>query len=119
MTITLEFADGSLGTVHYFANGSRQFPKERVEAFSQGRVLVLDNFRRLRGYGWRGFRRSGIWRQDKGHGTEVTAFLDHVTGDGTSPIPWEELEEVSIATFAAVERAFLSAAQFPGNTGKD
>jgi predicted dehydrogenase len=53
---TLRFADGSLGTVHYLANGHRSFPKERVEAFSGGRVLVLDNFRRLAGFGWKGFR---------------------------------------------------------------
>ena len=28
-TITLRFEDGSIGTVHYFANGHKSFPKER------------------------------------------------------------------------------------------
>ncbi len=55
-TIQLEFADGSIGTVHYFANGSKAFPKERLEVFAAGRILQLDNFRRLTGYGWPGFR---------------------------------------------------------------
>ncbi len=63
MNILLDFADGSMGTVHYLANGSKQFPKERVEVFSQGRVLVLDNFRKLQGYGW-----SGVPRQWPGGG---------------------------------------------------
>jgi hypothetical protein len=45
-TIQLAFADGSLGTIHYFANGSKSFPKERLEIFAAGRVLQLDNFRR-------------------------------------------------------------------------
>ena len=49
------FADGSIGTVHYFANGHQAFPKERLEVFAGGRVLQLDNFRELRGYGWPGF----------------------------------------------------------------
>lgn len=104
-TITLEFADGSLGTVHYFANGSRRFPKERVEVFSQGRVLVLDNFRALRTYGGRGFHGKRLWRQDKGHAREVAAFLDRVACGGDSPIPWEELEEVARVTLTARECA--------------
>ncbi len=51
-TITLEFADGSFGSVHYLANGHRSLPKERLEVFCGGRVLQLNNFRKLRGYGW-------------------------------------------------------------------
>ena len=58
VTITLAFADGSIGTIHYLANGHSSFPKERLEVFCAGRVLQLDNFRRLRGYGWPGFVRS-------------------------------------------------------------
>src|SRR5690606_31359851 len=65
-TITLSFADGSIGTVHYFANGSKSFPKERLEVFAGGRILQLDNFRRLKGFGWPGFKRMSLWRQDKG-----------------------------------------------------
>jgi predicted dehydrogenase/threonine dehydrogenase-like Zn-dependent dehydrogenase len=103
MSITLTFADGSLGTVHYFANGSKQYPKERVEVFSAGRILVLDNFQRLRGYGWPGFKDKRLWRQDKGHGAEVAAFVERVRSGGAWLIPWEELEEVTLATFAAVE----------------
>jgi predicted dehydrogenase/threonine dehydrogenase-like Zn-dependent dehydrogenase len=105
MSIALEFADGSLGTVHYLANGSKRFPKERVEAFSEGRVLVLDNFRALTGYGWKGFHRERQWRQDKGHAAEIAAFIKRVTEGGEPLIPWAELEEVTLASFAAVERA--------------
>lgn len=105
MTILLEFADGSLGTVHYLANGSKRFPKERVEVFSQGRVLVLDNFKSLRGYGWPGFRQMNQWRQDKGHVAEIAAFVERVTTGGEPLISWAELEEATMATFAAIERA--------------
>jgi len=105
MMITLEFADGSLGAVQYLANGSKQFPKERVEVFSQGRVLVLDNFKSLRGHGWPGFRHMKQWRQDKGHDAEIAAFINRITTGGEPLIPWSELDETSLATFAAVERA--------------
>jgi predicted dehydrogenase len=105
MTILLDFADGSTGAVHYLANGSKRYPKERVEIFSEGRVLVLDNFRTLRGVGWKGFRRKRLWRQDKGHAAEVAAFVDRVVEGGAPLIPWCVLEEVTLATFQAVERA--------------
>jgi predicted dehydrogenase/threonine dehydrogenase-like Zn-dependent dehydrogenase len=105
MTILLEFADGSTGAIHYLANGSRRYPKERVEVFSEGRVLVLDDFRALRGYGWRGFKRVRLRRQDKGHKAEVAAFVGRVVEGGDLLIPWRVLEEVTLATFQAVERA--------------
>lgn len=105
MSITLAFEDGSLGTVHYFANGTKRFPKERVEVFSEGRILTLDNFKVLKGYDWPGFRRKRLWRQDKGHEAEVSAFVERIAEGGEALIPWHELEEVTLATFAAVERA--------------
>jgi len=103
MTITLTFGDGSLGTVHYFANGSKRFPKERVEVFSEGRVLVLDNFKSLKGYGWKGFKQKRLWQQDKGHAAEIASFVERVTSGGDWLIPWVELEEVTLATFEAVK----------------
>lgn len=97
-TITLFFADGSIGSIHYLANGHKGFPKERLEVFCGGRILVLDNFRRLTGYGWKGFRGEKLWRQDKGHAAEVAAFTSAVERGGLPPIPFEDLIEVSRTT---------------------
>lgn len=97
-TFTLSFADGSIGTVHYLANGNKDFPKERLEVFCGGRILVLDNFRRLTGYGWKGFREDRQWRQDKGHTAEVAAFIAAVEKGGPPPIPIDEIIEVTRAT---------------------
>ena len=94
-TLTLEFVDGSIGTVHYFANGSKAFPKERIEVFAAGRVLQLDNFRRLTGFGWPGFSKMALWRQDKGQGACADAFVRAIASGGPSPIPLDELLEVS------------------------
>jgi predicted dehydrogenase len=97
-SITLGFEDGSLGTVHYLANGSRAFPKERVEVFCSGRVLQLDNFRSLKGFGWPGFSKMKLWRQDKGHAAGVAAFVDALRKGSGSPIPFEEIVEVTSHT---------------------
>ncbi|MBQ23759.1 bi-domain-containing oxidoreductase [Alcanivorax sp.] len=102
--ITLGFADGSFGTVHYLANGPASFPKERVEVFAAGRVLQLDNFRKLRGYGWSGFKKMNLWRQDKGQSACAAAFLSAIETGGSSPIPAGELFEIASVTLDAVEQ---------------
>ncbi len=94
-TITIEFEDGSMGTLHYFANGHSGFPKERLEVFCAGRVLQLDNFRCLRSMGWPGFRGMRTWRQDKGQNTCVHEFVKAIRSGAPGPIPIEEIIEVS------------------------
>jgi len=105
VAITLRFADGSLGTIHYLANGHRGFPKERLEVFCANRMLQLDNFRRLRGYGWPGFRTMNLWRQDKGQKALVQAFVNAIRTGGDPPIPFAELIEVSRVVIALAEAA--------------
>ena len=100
-TITLEFADGSIGTIHYLANGNRSFPKERLEVFCAGRVLRLDNFRKLRGWGWKGFSKMNLWRQDKGQAACVNVFVEALRNGGPAPIPLEEILEVSRVSIEA------------------
>ena len=102
--ITLGFADGSFGTIHYLANGAASFPKERVEVFVEGKVLQLDNFRKLRGYGWSGFKKMNLWRQDKGQSACAAAFLSAIETGRASPIPVSELFEVASVTLDAVEQ---------------
>jgi predicted dehydrogenase/threonine dehydrogenase-like Zn-dependent dehydrogenase len=92
---TLGFEDGSFGTILYLANGAAGFPKERIEVFAAGRVLQLDNFRKLKAYGWPGFSRMNLWRQDKGQKACVAAFLVAVETGTLSPIPTSEIFEVA------------------------
>jgi predicted dehydrogenase/threonine dehydrogenase-like Zn-dependent dehydrogenase len=102
---TLAFLDGSIGSIHYLANGHKSLPKERLEVFCGGRTLRLDNFRKLKGYGWPGFRKMNLWRQDKGQGACTAAFLQAVREGKPSPIPFEELIEVSRITIELASTA--------------
>lgn len=104
VSVTLAFADGSIGTIHYFANGHKSFPKERLDVFCAGRVLHLDNFRKLTGYGWPSLRRMTLWRQDKGQFACATAFVQAIETGTSSPIPFDQLVEVTRATFDIVEQ---------------
>lgn len=93
--LMLEFADGSIATIHYLANGDKGFPKERVEVFAAGRVLQLDNFLKLRGWGWPKFRTMNLWKQDKGQRDCALAFYRAVTAGAVAPVPLDELLESS------------------------
>lgn len=95
ISLTLEFSDGSIATVHYLANGNKGFPKERVEVFAAGRVLQLDNFLKLRGWGWKGFSKLNLWRQDKGTMQSARAFMDGIHASSGEPISRDEIFEIS------------------------
>lgn len=104
-TISLRFADGSIGTVNYFANGNKAFPKERLEIFAEGSILQLDNYRHLRSFNWPGVSNQNLWRQDKGQQQCVNAFIEAVnSGSDRAPIPFAELKEVMEACFEASEQ---------------
>lgn len=105
VSFTLSFGDGSIGTVHYLANGHRSFPKERLEVFCGGRIVQLDNFCTLRGFAWPGFTKFNLWRQDKGNAACAAAFVEAVRKGGPSPIPFEELVEVTEVSFQVAEAA--------------
>jgi predicted dehydrogenase len=89
-------------------SGHRRFPKERIEVFSGGRVLQLDNFRRLRAMGWPSGSGLWHWRQDKGHRACVQTFMSAVR-DGASPaIPPDELFEVARVTLELARQLHAS-----------
>ncbi|MDP0501757.1 MAG: bi-domain-containing oxidoreductase [Verrucomicrobiota bacterium JB022] len=103
-SIQLRFENGSIGTVHYFANGSKSLPKERLEVFASGSVMQLDNFRKLKTHQWPQAKASYSSSQDKGHQAEVDAFAQALREGQPMPIPFAELVEVTEATLEAAEQ---------------
>lgn len=103
VSILLSFEDGSFGSIHYLANGGKAFPKERIEVFCGGAVLQLDNFRVLKGFDWPEFSQMKLWRQNKGQQECVNAFVDAIRNGAESPIPVDEIFEVSRVTIEIAE----------------
>ncbi|MBA6342118.1 bi-domain-containing oxidoreductase [Colwellia sp. MB02u-10] len=102
--IILGFEDGSFGTIHYFANGAASFPKERVEVFAAGKILQLDNFVKLKGFGWKGFKKMNLWKQDKGQTLCSKLFLDSIKNGTPAPISAEEIFEVAKVSIEIAEQ---------------
>lgn len=103
--LSLAFADGSTAVVHYLASGARDFPKERVECFWDGRTMVVDNWRRVRRYGIPGPLWERARAMDKGHADELRRWMAAVRGEQPAPIPIDELIEVSRWAIRAGELA--------------
>ncbi len=93
-SLQLQFAEGSIATVHYFANGNKSFPKERLEVFAAGKVLQLENYRKLRAWGIPGFQTRRSPSQNKGQVSCCAAFLKAIETGGPAPIPFHEIVEV-------------------------
>jgi predicted dehydrogenase/threonine dehydrogenase-like Zn-dependent dehydrogenase len=104
VVVTLRFANGSLGTIHYVANGDKSFSKERVEVFGGGGAAVLEDFRTLE-LVRNGKRRTVKSRlgQDKGHKAEIDAIAQAVREGGPAPIPFVDIISSTLATLRIVE----------------
>ena len=102
-SILLKLENGSTGVINYYSNGSKAYSKERLEVYSQERTLVMDNFMKTSGYGFKGFNKLKT-KLDKGHRNQFKKIVDQAnTGNGVALIPYEELINVTRASFMAIE----------------
>jgi predicted dehydrogenase/threonine dehydrogenase-like Zn-dependent dehydrogenase len=100
--ISLKFENGSQGVVNYFSNGNKAYSKERIEVYSQGRTLIVDNFRKTEGFGFRGFS-SLKTKLDKGHKKQFELLIKTIKEGGKALIPLDEIINTTQASFAAIE----------------
>ena len=101
-SILLKYENGSNAVINYFGNGSKGYSKERVEVYSQERTLIMDNWRKLKGYGFKGFSNAKS-RQDKGHFNQFKELIEQQKNGGEPIIPFNEIVNTTKASFAAIE----------------
>lgn len=101
-SILLKYENGTNAVINYFANGSKAYSKERVEIFHQERTLIMDNWRKLKGFGFRNFS-SASSSQDKGHQNQFNKLIASVQSGGEQIIPIDEIINTTKASFAAIE----------------
>jgi len=104
LTVSLQFQDGSIGSIQYFANGAKGLPKEYIEVYAHGVTAVLKDFKALEIHAKKGrpFRKK-LMRQNKGQKEMVRAFVGAVRDGGATPIPLEDLYAVTLTTFRILE----------------
>lgn len=101
-TILLKYENGTNAVINYFANGSKSYQKERVEVFSQERVFILDNWRKLEGFGAKGFSKMK-GSMDKGHKDQFAMLTERTEKGGEALIPVESIINTTKASFAAIQ----------------
>jgi predicted dehydrogenase/threonine dehydrogenase-like Zn-dependent dehydrogenase len=106
VAIMVSFADGSIGNILYVANGDKTLPKEYYEVFCEGGIARLDDYGSIELF--RGGKRQHIkCNRDKGHKKELELTANAMREGQPSPVPFEELAEVTAASFAVLESLSL------------
>lgn len=100
-SILLRYANGSNAVINYFANGSKSYAKERIEVFSQEHVLILDNWRKLEGYGIKGFS-SMKGNMDKGHKRQFELLNERIKNGGNPLIPFDSIINTTLTSFGCI-----------------
>ena len=101
-SILLKYENGTNAVINYFANGSKAYAKERIEAFCQEKTLIIDNWRTLTGFGVKGFSKKKT-KLDKGHKTQFRLLNESVQNGGKPIIPFDEIINTTRASFAAIQ----------------
>lgn len=103
VNVTVQFADGSSGSITFTTIGDPNLARERVEVFGENAAAVIHNFRT--GQFHRGHRTRHYWnlQQDIGYRDEVKAFLEAVRGARPMPISIPEILASSLATLLVLD----------------
>ncbi len=102
LCINLSMQNGSVASISYFSNGSKQLGKEYLEVFCGNQSVVIDDFKTMTIYN-NGVQKSKLSAQDKGHAHEVTAYLDAIRKGQPLPIPFEQSHHSTLVTFKVME----------------
>lgn len=100
VNIMIEFENGSIGTICYFANGPKVLPKEYVEIYSSGTTVVLDDFKSCKIYGKK-IETHKLSVQNKGQKNMVEAYFKSLK-TGEDMIPMRHVFAVTAAALAAL-----------------
>jgi predicted dehydrogenase len=103
LAITLTYANGSIGTISYFANGPKTLPKEYIEVYSSGSTAIIRDFKEVEIYGGKNTIRKKLWSQDKGQKIMVQSFIDAIIQGGVLPISFDEIYAITLTTFKILE----------------
>lgn len=103
VSINICFANGSIGTISYFANGPKNLEKEYIEVYKDGVAGRIIDFRKLELYRPRGVLRKSLLSQNKGQKEMVRSFVDSLKSGKSDLIPFIEIVAGMSACFAVLK----------------
>ncbi|MFZ2147471.1 MAG: bi-domain-containing oxidoreductase [Sedimentisphaerales bacterium] len=103
VTVNLEFANGSVGTICYFANGSKRLSKEYIEVYQSGLIGIIRDFKELNIFSNGKPERKKLLNQNKGQAFMMRTFVDGIKNGGAPTIRADEIFAVTRTTFGIIE----------------
>ncbi|KKT90852.1 MAG: Oxidoreductase [Candidatus Jorgensenbacteria bacterium GW2011_GWA2_45_13] len=88
---TVEFENGSIGTVVYGGLGNFRLPKEYIEIYGNGNIFVIDNFKEGKFITPTKITKYNLRHQHKGYLEELQVQIDAIRGGLPSPMSLEEI----------------------------
>lgn len=101
VAITIKYANGSLGSIIYVANGDKAMPKEHLEIFGGNVSFTINDFKS--GTLYRGNKETKVSNQGKGHKEEVEAFMSAVRDGHSAPIDFDSLYLTTLVTLKILD----------------
>lgn len=102
-SLTIEYGNGSLGTVFYSALGNFRVPKEYLEIYGGGKIMIIDNFKSGRIVLPSQTKNLNLRHQDKGYTREIELLVKAIKDGTPSPMPLDEIYTAHLASFAMIE----------------
>ena len=102
VSILLKYSDGSNASINYFSNGSKAYAKEKIEVYSQNRIVVIDNWKKMYAYGFKNFNKMSH-SQDKGQFNQFKLLLKSYKDGNLEIIPFNEIVNTTQVTFSAIK----------------
>ena len=94
---TVTYDDGSVANLIYTAAGSKDYPKETMEVFFDGKMITLNDYKSMKGYG---VKLASIETKgsEKGQLEELEVFGKAIKEGREAPISlWQQVQAMQIA----------------------
>jgi len=102
LSIIINYSNGSLANITYYAFGNKKMPKEYIEVFAPNVAMQMDDFRKLFVYNKNKKRSYSVMNQDKGFKNEFIAFASSIK-TGIPAISFDSIYNTTKVTFKISE----------------
>lgn len=103
---TIKYSDGSVCALTYTALGDKSYPKEKLEIFTDGKVVVMDDYKSVTVFGGK-YKGWSVPNSQKGQIEELEVLADSLLGGGKWPIDLKDQLQVSRISME-VERQIMA-----------
>jgi len=100
VVLTMKMNNGSIGTIIYYANGHKRFPREYVEISGNGMVGAIENFVSSKIFKGTKILKKKTLGVDRGHKTEMDEFIEACIS-ARSSLTYKEIYLTSLASILA------------------